>query len=46
MISKAKGDPNLEERADVLSIMMRARYDDGSAMTNRELIRKLRPLSE
>lgn len=41
LISKAKADPNLEERADVLSIMMRARYDDGSAMTNRELADEL-----
>lgn len=32
------------ERSDILSMMMRARYDDGSVMSDRELVDQLRAL--
>jgi len=37
LIADAKADPDLESRPDVLSLMVQARYDDGSAMTNPEI---------
>ncbi|NUQ74749.1 MAG: cytochrome P450 [Polyangiaceae bacterium] len=33
-----------EEHHDILSLMLRARYDDGSAMSDRELLEQLRAL--
>ncbi|HLM73368.1 MAG TPA: cytochrome P450, partial [Polyangiaceae bacterium] len=33
-----------EERGDILSLMLRARYDDGSAMSDLELVEQLRGL--
>lgn len=41
LIAKALADPALEERDDVLAIMLRARYDDGSAMTNSDVADQL-----
>jgi cytochrome P450 len=41
LVAKAKADPNLDERADVLSILVRARYDDGSAMSTSDLADEL-----
>jgi cytochrome P450 len=41
LVNKAKADPHLDERADVLSILLRARYDDGTAMTTRDLADEL-----
>jgi len=38
---KAEADPHLDERADVLAILVRARYDDGSAMSTTELADEL-----
>jgi cytochrome P450 len=36
-IALRRSEPDLEERADVLSLLLRARDEDGSAMTDREL---------
>jgi cytochrome P450 len=36
-LDRARQDPNLEERDDVLAMLVRARYDDGSPMTDEEL---------
>jgi cytochrome P450 family 138 len=41
LIDKALADPRLEERDDVLAIMLQARYDDGERMTNREVADQL-----
>lgn len=41
LVSKANSDPNLDERADVLAILLRARYDDGTAMTTSDLADEL-----
>jgi cytochrome P450 len=37
LIAVAKADPNLEERADVLALLVRAQHDDGSLMSNAEI---------
>jgi cytochrome P450 len=37
VIERAREDPRLEERDDVLAMLLRARREDGSAMTDREL---------
>ena len=37
LIAMAKGDPALEERPDVLALMVQARHEDGSPMTNPEI---------
>ena len=37
VISEAKQDPHLEERDDILAMLLQARYDDGSPMTDRDL---------
>lgn len=34
LIAEARADSNLEARADVLALMLRARYDDGSPITD------------
>ncbi|WP_100520707.1 cytochrome P450 [Mycobacteroides abscessus] len=34
---KAKADPAFEERRDVLSLMLRSRYDDGTAMSRADI---------
>lgn len=36
-IERRRGEPDLEERTDVLSLLMTARDEDGNAMTDREL---------
>jgi hypothetical protein len=37
LIATAKGDPQLEQRADVLALMVQARHEDGSPMSNPEI---------
>jgi cytochrome P450 len=36
-IADRRGAPDLEERVDILSLLMRARHEDGSPMSDREL---------
>jgi cytochrome P450 len=36
-IERARNDPRLEERDDVLSMLLRARFEDGRPLTDREL---------
>ena len=37
VIAEAKQDPHLEERDDILAMLLQARYEDGSPMTDRDL---------
>ncbi|WP_299565095.1 cytochrome P450 [uncultured Mycolicibacterium sp.] len=37
LIAKVQADPNFEERQDILSLLLQARYEDGSAMGHREI---------
>src|SRR5262245_28861279 len=37
LIDKAEADPRFDERADILALMMRARYEDGSAMSRQDI---------
>ena len=37
LIDKARADPDLETRDDVLALMLQSRYDDGSPMTRAEI---------
>lgn len=37
LIADAKADPKLEQRADVLALMVQASHEDGSPMTNPEI---------
>jgi cytochrome P450 family 138 len=41
IIAKALADPNLADRDDVLAIMLQSRYDDGTAMENRDVADQL-----
>ncbi|AQT78055.1 cytochrome P450 [Mycolicibacterium litorale] len=41
LITAARDDPAFDERADVLSLMLRARYDDGSAISDRHIADEL-----
>lgn len=41
MIAAALADPKLDERDDVLALMVQARYDDGTAMTNADIADEL-----
>jgi cytochrome P450 len=41
LIADARNDPAFEERADVLSLMLRARYEDGSAIPDRHVADEL-----
>ena len=41
MIAKALADPHLDERDDVLALMVQARYEDGSPMTNSDIADEL-----
>jgi cytochrome P450 family 138 len=41
LIDKAQADPDLEARGDVLALMLRSRYEDGSAMTRAEIADEL-----
>jgi cytochrome P450 family 138 len=37
LIAAARQDPGLDERDDVLALMLQSRYDDGSAMSSEEI---------
>jgi cytochrome P450 len=37
LVADARRDPRLDERDDVLALMLQSRYDDGSAMTREEI---------
>jgi len=37
LIARARQDPRLEDRTDVLSLFLRSTYDDGTAMTRNEI---------
>ena len=37
LISRARNDPNLDDRTDILALFVRSRYDDGTAMTRTEI---------
>jgi len=41
LIAAARSDPGLEERADVLSLLVRARHDDGTPMSREEIADQL-----
>ncbi|GAB18390.1 putative cytochrome P450 [Gordonia effusa NBRC 100432] len=41
LISQARIDPDLEARDDILALMLQSRYDDGSAMTDRDMADEL-----
>ena len=41
MIDRVEADPNLEERDDVLSLMLQSRYEDGTAMSRSDLADEL-----
>jgi cytochrome P450 len=41
LIDKVANDPKLEERNDVLAMMLQSRYEDGSAMTRGEIADQL-----
>ncbi|AZG48701.1 cytochrome P450 [Gordonia insulae] len=41
LITKARNDPRLDERDDILALMLQSRYDDGSAMTDAEVADEL-----
>lgn len=41
LIAAAKADPQLEDRADVLALLVQARHEDGSPMTNPEICDEL-----
>lgn len=41
LIERAAADPALQERSDVLALLMQARYDDGSAMTRDQVADEL-----
>jgi cytochrome P450 family 138 len=37
LIDKAKADPRLEERTDILALLLRSTYDDGSPMSRQDV---------
>ncbi|GEE03891.1 putative cytochrome P450 138 [Gordonia spumicola] len=37
LIVRAQADPGFEDRTDILSLMLRARHDDGTALTHEEI---------
>jgi cytochrome P450 len=37
LIARAESDPALDERTDVLSLLLQARYDDGAAMSHSDI---------
>ncbi|MDT4917188.1 MAG: cytochrome family [Pseudonocardiales bacterium] len=37
LIAKAEADPQLEQREDILAMMLQARYDDGGRMTHSQI---------
>ena len=44
VIAKRRRDPDLEQRGDILSLIMRARTEDGEALSDRELRNELMTL--
>lgn len=45
LIDRVAADPNLENRDDVLSLMLQSRYEDGTAMSRSDLADELSPCS-
>lgn len=41
LIAKAEADPQLEQREDILAMMLQARYDDGSRMADTQIADQL-----
>jgi cytochrome P450 len=41
LIATAKADPHIDERNDILALMLRARYDDGTAINQRAVADQL-----
>ena len=41
LIAAARADPNLDQRNDILALMLQARYDDGAAMDDRAVADQL-----
>ena len=41
MVTTARRDPNLENRTDIMALMLQSLYDDGSAMTTKEVADEL-----
>jgi cytochrome P450 family 138 len=41
LIARAQADPDLDQRNDILALMLQARYDDGAAMTPRAVADQL-----
>ena len=37
LIDKAEADPNFDDRTDILALLLRSRYDDGSSMTREHI---------
>lgn len=37
LIADTRADPNLDDRTDILSVMLRTRYEDGTVMSRREI---------
>jgi cytochrome P450 len=37
LIARARADPDLEQRTDILSLLLQARYDDGTAMSHSDI---------
>jgi len=37
LIEKAEADPHFDERTDILALMLRSRYEDGSAMSRQDV---------
>jgi cytochrome P450 family 138 len=37
LIDKAEADPNLDERSDILALLLRSRYEDGTAMSRQDV---------
>jgi cytochrome P450 family 138 len=41
LIDKAEADPHFDDRTDILALMMRSRYEDGSAMSRQDIADEL-----
>jgi hypothetical protein len=41
LIARAEADPDFENRTDILSLMLRSRYDDGSSMSHSDIADEL-----
>jgi len=37
LIDKAEADPHLDERADIMALLLRSRYEDGTAMSRQDV---------